>query len=187
MSDVVKAMEVREAAEYFVSQFSLSISADAVIDRIEALAAAQYRDTLPLKDGATELLEAVSAAGLPSCIATATYNSLVDSALTRLQIRRHFRFVITCEDVGAGKTKPDIFLQAAKRLGFAPHELLVIEDSLHCAQTAKAAGFPVCAVRDAYASGDWNALCKLCDMAVRSLRELTPLPAAWFDKSSEIE
>lgn len=40
-----------------------------------------------------------------------------------------------------GKTKPDIYLQAAEYLGTRPEETLVFEDVIHAVRTAKKAGF----------------------------------------------
>ena len=51
-------------------------------------------------------------------------------------------------EVGRGKNAPDIYLEAARRLGLKAGECIVFEDVLYAAETAKRAGFRVCAVYD---------------------------------------
>jgi beta-phosphoglucomutase-like phosphatase (HAD superfamily) len=48
--------------------------------------------------------------------------------------------VVTAEDVQHGKPSPDIYLQAAERMGVAPYEMLVLEDSHHGSRAGVASG-----------------------------------------------
>ena len=63
-------------------------------------------------------------------------------------IDRCFRFYLDCTTAGARKDKPDIYLQAAARLGASPEECVVVEDSAYCAKTAHNAGFFVVGIYD---------------------------------------
>ena len=65
-----------------------------------------------------------------------------------LGMMRYFEFLLCCDDVGAGKDKPDIYLESARRMGLAVEETVVFEDSLYCVRTAKGAGFRVVGVLD---------------------------------------
>ena len=60
--------------------------------------------------------------------------------LSRIGLAGAFVQVICGDEVRLSKPDPDIFLQAAARLGVAPHRCLVIEDSHHGVTAAKAAG-----------------------------------------------
>jgi len=62
--------------------------------------------------------------------------------------RDRFATVVTVDQVAAGKPAPDIFLLAAQRLGVAPHQCLVLEDSNAGVQAAQAAGMAVVMVPD---------------------------------------
>ena len=53
--------------------------------------------------------------------------------MERLGLWKHFRFAVSCVQYG-GKTRPDIYLEAARRLGTAPAETVVFEDALHAAK-----------------------------------------------------
>lgn len=93
--------------------------------------------------------------------------------MERLGLWPHFRFAVSCVQYG-GKTRPDIYLEAARRLGTAPAETVVFEDALHAARTAHEAGFRVCGVWDASAEEDQAALKALADWYVRDLGDWVP-------------
>lgn len=107
--------------------------------------------------------------------------------MERLGLWPHFRFAVSCVQYG-GKTRPDIYLEAARRLGTAPAETVVFEDALHAARTAHEAGFRVCGVWDASAEEDQAALKALADWYVRDLgdwgpvRDGEPRPAGRFQR-----
>lgn len=63
---------------------------------------------------------------------------------------RHIKVIVTGDDsnVANGKPAPDIYVEAAKRLGFDPCECLVFEDAMSGVKSGKAAGCKVVAVPD---------------------------------------
>lgn len=172
VSDVVKKMTIYDSASYFKTQFSLSQSCQEIIDRIEEMVREQYFNTIPLKDGAYELVKNLKAMGIKMCVASATYNSLAYAALKRLGIIDSLEFVLTCSDVGAGKDKPDIFHAAAEKMGCSNSDTIVIEDSLHCIETAAEAGYKTIAVYDEIAEKEWKDICECSWKNVRTLGEI---------------
>ena len=74
-----------------------------------------------------------------------------------------FEFLLSSEAVGAGKDRPDIYLEAARRLGGGPEDTIVFEDLLFAVQTARSAGFQVAAVYDEASAGDEAALRETAD------------------------
>ncbi len=173
ISDIVGKMSINEWAEYFIREFSMPYTPEYVIRRIEEMAAAAYRDTIPLKPYVTAFLDLLDASGLPYGIATATYKSSAAAALRRLGLADRMRFVLTGEDVPGGKSRPDIYLQAAALLGTQPGETLVVEDALHCVETAHAAGFLTAGVYDAAVlPGEWQRMQEICTVTGENLREI---------------
>lgn len=172
ISDRLKTMGIREAAAFLISEFALDLTPEQVIGRIEALAAEEYRLRIPLKPGVTEVLDGLELLGIPCCIATATYDSLVEAALERLGIRHRFRFVLTCSQVGSTKAKPDIYLECARRLGHVPGEILVAEDALHAIETANSAGFFTFGVYEPTAAADWQQIRQISGGWGMELKEL---------------
>ena len=71
---------------------------------------------------------------------------LVEGALRRLGVLELFEFILTCTEVGVGKQRPDIYLQAWERLGTPREATLVFEDSPHALRTAQNAGLRTAAV-----------------------------------------
>ncbi len=69
----------------------------------------------------------------------------------------------SCLDVGAGKDRPDIYLEAARRLSAAPAEIAVYEDSAIAMRTAKGAGFYGVGVYDPQGADHWEELKALAD------------------------
>ena len=121
-----------------------------------------------LKNGAKDFLAAAAERGIPMAVASANYPGLLDAAFRRLGIDGYFRTVLTPGEQLAGKHAPDIYLEAARLLGCVPCETAVIEDALHAAETAKAAGFYTVGFRDVSSRQDWDALAAICDRVTDS-------------------
>lgn len=172
ISEAVKTMTIMQSAEYFKNRFSLDMSCRQIIDRIEEMVSEKYHSSIPLKAGVSETLNKLSEMGIKMCVATATYNSLVNAALKRLGIFDMFEFIITCSDVGQGKDNPEIFYKAAEKLKLEIPEIIVAEDSLHCIKTAKNAGFFTAAVYDEFAASDREQILKYSDIYVNKINEI---------------
>lgn len=102
---------------------------------------------LSAKPGALELVNALADAGVPLALGTGTER---ERALRRLRDGGMDRFevIVTSADVAAGKPAPDIFLEAARRLGVAPGDCAVFEDSPAGVTAAARAGMAVLVVPD---------------------------------------
>lgn len=166
----IRQMGRREASAYMKERFRLDCTVETLMDGINDLVTEEYRYRVPMKPGADRLLVRLAEEGIPCCIATASEAFQAQAAMERLGLWRHFRFAISCIQYG-GKTRPDIYLEAARRLGTAPACTVVFEDALHAARTAHDAGFRVCGVYDASAEADQTELRALADWYVRDLDE----------------
>ena len=112
-------------------------------------------------------LRAAEATATPETVATATPEPLARACLERLGVLEDFAFLLSCDAVGAGKDKPDVFLEAARRLGAAPAETAVFEDAVFALQTAKDAGFYTVGVWDASGDSRWEEMTALADETLR--------------------
>jgi len=99
-----------------------------------------------LLPGVAALLAEARAADLPCAVASSSSRNWVEGWLHRLGIRDYFATVVTADDVAATKPAPDLFLTAAARLGLAPADCLVLENSPNGIRAARAAGCPVVAI-----------------------------------------
>lgn len=175
ISEQVKKMTIFQSSQLFIDEFNLKCTQEYVINRIEELVRIEYAERIPLKPFVNETLDVLDSMNIPYCIATATYKSLAQAVLKRCGIIDRFRFILTDVEYPNGKKFPDIFLGACERFGTKPYETLVVEDSLHCIETAKKAGFPVVAVYDKASEIDRKAIENTADYYFESINKIRDL------------
>jgi HAD superfamily hydrolase (TIGR01509 family) len=110
--------------------------------------AALTQDAIPVKPGARALLEHLSRQGIPVCLATSTFRALAERKLAGAGLGQWLPLRVCGDEVGHSKPAPDIYLEAARRIGFAPHQLLAVEDSENGLRAALDAGCRVAHVPD---------------------------------------
>ena len=132
----------------------------------------RYAERLPLIDGAVEAVERL-AARWPLGVASSSNRELIDAVLELSGLARHFRATVSSEEVPRGKPAPDVYLEAARRLGVDPRRAAAVEDSHSGIRSAKAAGMRVIAIPNATYPPDEEALAE-ADVVLASLDELTP-------------
>jgi len=133
----------RLLGHYYGEAFDLSGFRDTCHRRMGAIV---ERDGVSLRPGALEWIEFVRDLGIPLGLATSSAPTLVHERLGDLVFA--FAAVVTRADVARGKPHPDLYLEAAARLGVAPEASLALEDSPAGALAALAAGMPVVVVPD---------------------------------------
>lgn len=119
--------------------------------------------------GALDLLDRLRG-GKTLGLASSAYSDAVQVVLDKLGIADCFACIVTGDQVGRLKPFPDIFLEAARRLGVSPEQCVVIEDAEKGVLTAKAAGMKCIAVPSPRtAQNDFSA----ADLVLPSLDRVT--------------
>lgn len=172
ISERVKKMTIYEASDYFKKFFGLEQDRDEIVSRIEQIVRNEYENNIELKPYVREFLDFLDGRNIPYCIATATYISLAEAVLKRHGILDRFGFIFTDREYPRGKNFADIYFGCAEKMGTSPDETLVIEDSLHCAQTASGAGFKTAGVYDRHSEKDMESIISVSDYYFNSLDEL---------------
>ena len=131
-----------------------------------------YRRHLPLVPGAVEAVERL-AARFPLGLASSSNRPLIDEVLELAGLAPCFRATVSSEEVARGKPAPDVYHEAARRLGVAPERCAAIEDSHAGIRSAHAAHMRVVAIPNASYPPDADALAQ-ADVVLPSLQELTP-------------
>ena len=90
--------------------------------------------------GLETLLQKLESKGIPKIVATSSHRKFANRNLAQFELTHRFEFVLTSEDVSQGKPHPEIYLAAAEKLGVAPKNLLVLEDSKTGSTAAAASG-----------------------------------------------
>ncbi|MCA9017822.1 MAG: HAD family phosphatase, partial [Planctomycetaceae bacterium] len=130
--DLITAMMGRraiEAVQVMIDWHELSDTAENLIDESQVLFFELAKDRLEAMPGLFELLEAIESRNLPKGVATSSTRSYLEKILGKFRLIERFHSILTAEDVQIGKPNPEIYLKAAARLGVAPEEMLVLEDS----------------------------------------------------------
>ncbi len=177
ISEIVGKMTITESAHYFIDTFSLGLSVQSVIEKIEAMAMRAYCDTLPLKDGVIAFLNFLDSYHIPYGVATANYKRPACAALTRTGIFDRMQFVLSGEDIREGKREsPRIYQRGAELLGIPVERTLVVEDALHCIETANCAGFVTLGIGDEGTPfGDWEKIQAIATMSVRNFGDIAKI------------
>jgi HAD superfamily hydrolase (TIGR01509 family) len=143
-----------------------------VVEKLERL----YRQELPLLPGAREAVRAL-ATRWPLGLASSSNREIIDLVLELAGLADAFTATVSSEEVPRGKPAPDVYLEAARRLGVAPEECAAVEDSTNGLRAAAAAGMTVIALPNAAFPPADDAL-RLATAVIASLDELCPsLPA----------
>jgi HAD superfamily hydrolase (TIGR01509 family) len=139
---------------------------------VVALMLEAYENELPLLPGALEAVRR-TAAEFPLALASSSNRAIFEEVLRLAGIADLFQATVSSEEVKRGKPAPDVYLEAARRLGVSPERCAAVEDSHSGIASAKAAGMRVLAIPNAsYPPG--NEALALADVTLASLEELTP-------------
>ena len=164
-------MSSGEWSRYVRDELGVPLSLDeintAVVENIER----RYRETLPLVPGALDAVRRL-AARWPLGLASSSNRPIIDLVLEQSGLTACFAATASSEEVGRGKPAPDVYLEAARRLGVEPRASVAIEDSSNGMRSAAAAGLKVAAIPNQEFPPDPDAL-ELADVVLESIDELT--------------
>ncbi|MEU3341056.1 HAD family hydrolase [Streptomyces sp. NPDC002144] len=117
------------------------------------LLAATNRRYLELAGTATRVypemrgfVELLAAEGVPMAVASGSSPEAIEAILAGTGLDQYLRTVVSADEVPHGKPAPDVFLEAARRLGASPADCVVVEDAAPGAAAAHAAGMRCIAV-----------------------------------------
>lgn len=91
-------------------------------------------------DGIRELLVELKNNNINTAIGSSSTRDLIDAVIEKFKLKSYFDYIVSGDEVKEGKPKPDIYLEASKRLNIEPSECIVIEDSKNGVLAAKNAG-----------------------------------------------
>jgi HAD superfamily hydrolase (TIGR01509 family) len=114
-------------------------------DVFHARVFAAFERELEPVDGVVQVLEKLTADGVPYCVASSGSHERIRVGHRKTGLDRWFddARIFSSQDVGRGKPAPDLFLHAAARMGVPPEKCVVVEDSPLGVRAANAAGMDV--------------------------------------------
>jgi HAD superfamily hydrolase (TIGR01509 family) len=132
----------------------------------------RYEERPPLVDGAVDAVRRL-AAHWPLGLASSSNREVIDKALEATGLGPFFRATVSSEEVGRGKPAPDVYLEAARRLGVDPARCVAVEDSANGIRSARAAGMRVIAIPNRAFPPPPDVLAT-AELVLESIRELVP-------------
>lgn len=138
------------------------------------------RGRLSAVPGLDRLLAGLARHGIAVAIATSAPRANVDHSLRELGLEPLAPHVVRGDEVPNGKPAPDVFLEAARRLGVAPGDCLAFEDAPMGLVAARAAGMRMVAMATSFPADELARHDTRPDAVVRSFDDLLAADAAWL-------
>ena len=141
-TSAMQGMSAPEWSAYLHDALGVRLDApqisDAVVERLLAL----YRQDLPVLPGSLGAVERLRGRW-PLGLASSSNRAVIDTVLELTGLADQFTVTVSSEEVPRGKPSPDVYLEAARRLGVAPESCAAVEDSANGVRSALAAGMLV--------------------------------------------
>ena len=115
--------------QVFIDHYGQDFPMTEVWDDVHVWIDESLRQYVPKKKGLVELLEYLKANNYKTIVATSSGRARVDEILKNADLTKYFDDTICGDEVTHGKPHPEIFLTACQKLGVAPEDALVLEDS----------------------------------------------------------
>ena len=147
-------------------------SESAIEDDVVRRVVARYSDGPPAIPGAIDAVRRI-ARNHPVAIASSAHRAVIDAALRATGLAADLPIAVSSDEVEHGKPAPDVYLEAARRLGVSPDSCLVVEDSINGVRAGLAAGMTVVLVPNASVPPDPGAYA-LAHVVIGALAELDP-------------
>jgi HAD superfamily hydrolase (TIGR01509 family) len=165
-------MSSREWSRYMADELGVpgtpeQINADVVERMLE-----RYGESPPLISGAVDAVRRI-AARWPLALASSSNPELIAVVLASAGLQDVFPVAVSSQEVPLGKPAPDVYLEAARRLGVEPARCAAVEDSHNGILSAKAAGMRVVAVPNPHYPPDAHVR-ESADVVLASIRTLEP-------------
>jgi HAD superfamily hydrolase (TIGR01509 family) len=160
-----------EWSRYMHDVIGLAESPEEIDREVVERMLARYRTELPLIDGAVAAVERL-AADFRLAVASSANRPLIEAVLESANLEHLFEVTVSSEEVERGKPAPDVYLEAARRLGVPPVRCAAVEDSGNGLRAARAAGMHVVAIPNRRYPPPADSLA-LADVTLASISSLT--------------
>jgi HAD superfamily hydrolase (TIGR01509 family) len=138
-------MSSTEWSAYVRHELGVDLTADEINAAVVERLIDGYRRELPLLPGAVEAVRALGARWTLG-LASSSNAPVIELVLERTGLDGVIRAWVSSEEVARGKPAPDVYLEAARRIGADPARCVGVEDSSNGIRSAHAAGMAVVAV-----------------------------------------
>ena len=156
----------------YTIDLGLEISLEDYLDRLSKYLYGEYTTRIMLKPNVEAFLKKLQREGVALHVLTASPHLYVDPCLQRLGVYDYFENVWTVDDFQRTKDQPEIYQEAAERLGAVVGDCTMVDDNFTAISTAQKAGMKTLAVYDATSKGSEAALREVADCYLYDFKEL---------------
>ena len=166
---------LQKAAELTVEKYVPNEKVEDVIKEWIDMSVHAYKETIPLKEGALDLLKILKDNGVIIALATANSKDIYEPCLTRLEMLEHFATIVDVNSCKEGKNSPEIYDRIAEQFHAKREETLVFEDMIVPIITAYKAGYNVVGVYDKASTKDEQAVINNSHLYIKNYSEVIKL------------
>ena len=168
----ITAKNFQDAADYTIERFGLKESADAIMTEWFDMAIDAYTNDVVLKPFVKEYMQMLRENDIKIAAATSSDARLFEPCLKHHGIYEWFDAFSVTAEVKRGKGYPDVYENAAEKLGLKAADCVVYEDILKGVEGAKLGGFYVIGVEDVHSSYEKEEIQKEADRYITTFEEL---------------
>lgn len=168
---IITPLGIPGTADYFI-KMGLDLPKERIVNLMKHYMLEEYMYNIPAKNNVIEVLKILKEKGACLNVLTASPHITLDSCLVRLGIYDLFDNIWSCDDFNTTKANPDIYKQAAKKIGVNVEDILFLDDNINADKTAKSAGMKVCGVYDESSAEYVNEIKQATDYYIYDFKEL---------------
>jgi len=139
-------VSTQETAALWKREYGLAASAEELLADTDRRYLELARTATRAYPQMRKFVELLATEGVPMAVASGSSPEAIEAILAGTGLNAYLRTVVSAEEVPRGKPAPDVFLEAARRLGAAPADCVVLEDAVPGAAAAHAAGMRCIAI-----------------------------------------
>lgn len=129
-----------ESLEILAPRYGIEAPVEELLDATNRSYLELARASTPVYPEMRTFVERLYATGVPMAVASGSSRAAIEAVLTGTGLDAFLTTLVSAEEVDRGKPEPDVFLEAARRLGVDPARCVVFEDAPPGALAARAAG-----------------------------------------------
>jgi HAD superfamily hydrolase (TIGR01509 family) len=147
-------ISTQETIEILRQKYGIQTPVDALLTEMNTRYLALARAGTPVYPQMRKFVERLHEEGVPMAVASGSSPEAIDAILSGTGLAAQLRIYVSADEVTHGKPAPDVFLEAARRLGAMPAHCTVMEDAIPGAAAAYAAGMRCIAIPYVAAQAD---------------------------------
>ncbi len=185
-TEAMQGMSSPEWSQYLHDTVGVELDTEQIVASVVDELLERYSRSLPLMPGAVEVVERLGQSW-PLGLASSSNRGVIDAVLEDVGLAPMFAATVSSEEVERGKPAPDVYLEAAARLGVAASHCCAVEDSANGIRSAAAAAMFVAAIPNRRYPPSPDAL-GLAGLVVTNLGDLTAgaIRAGWAEWSGAV-